>query len=214
MAFFMSALTACAAPGGSAAAGDSATPASGAVNAGIHPEWSRNAVIYEVNVRQYTPEGTFTAFQKHLPRIRALGVDVLWFMPIQPIGTLNRKGTLGRYYSIRDYTAFNPEFGTEAEFKALVDAAHALGFKVILDWVANHTSHDHHWTREHPEWHTRRADGSLSRPIEPRAHRHYCSRHRRIVRSWLARQGDARVVEPRHHAGGALSGHAYLLVHL
>ena len=165
MAFFMSALTACAAPGGSDAAGAGAAQTSPAVNAGIHPEWSRSAVIYEVNIRQYTPEGTFAAFQAHLTRIRALGVDVLWFMPIQPIGKLNRKGTLGSYYSISDYTAFNPEFGTEAEFKALVDAAHALGFKVILDWVANHTAFDHAWTAAHKEWYTLKADGSISRAI-------------------------------------------------
>ena len=161
MAFFMSALAACAAPGRPGATGDTAN----AVNPGIHPEWSRNAVIYEVNVRQYTPEGTFTAFQKHLPRIKALGVDVIWFMPIQPIGSLNRKGPLGSYYSIRDYTAFNPEFGTEAEFKTLVKAAHALGFKVILDWVANHTAFDHDWTTAHKEWYTLKPDGSISRAI-------------------------------------------------
>ena len=130
-------------------------------------ELPSNAVIYEVNIRQYTPAGTFAAFTKELPRIRKLGVDILWIMPVQPIGKLKRKGSLGSYYSIADYTAFNPEFGTQADFIAMVDAAHALGFKVILDWVANHTSHDHHWTREHPDWHTRRADGSLSRPIDP-----------------------------------------------
>ena len=137
------------------------------VERGIHPEWSKNAVIYEVNIRQYTPAGTFAAFTKELPRIRALGVDILWIMPVQPIGTLNRKGTLGSYYSIADYTSINPEFGTEADFKAMVYAAHAQGFKVILDWVANHTAHDHHWTREHRDWYTRHADGTLSRPIDP-----------------------------------------------
>src|SRR5207302_6586686 len=97
------------------------------------PEWSRAAVLYEVNVRQYTPEGTFAALQRHLPRLDSLGVDVLWIMPVQPIGIVNRKGTLGSYYSIRNYTAINPEFGTLSDARALVDAAHRAGFKVILD---------------------------------------------------------------------------------
>ncbi|MCC7052168.1 MAG: alpha amylase C-terminal domain-containing protein [Gemmatimonadaceae bacterium] len=137
-----------------------------AVDRGIHPEWSRNAVIYEVNIRQYTPEGTFAAFTKQLPRIRALGVDILWIMPVQPIGTVNRKGTLGSYYSIRDYTAVNPEFGTEADFTAMVAAAHAQGFKVILDWVANHTAFDHEWTVSHRDWYTLRKDGTISRAVD------------------------------------------------
>jgi glycosidase len=127
----------------------------------FHPEWSRSSVIYEVNVRQYTPEGTFAALQAHLPRLKALGVDILWLMPVQPIGMKNRKGKLGSYYAIADYTAINPEYGTEADFKAFVDAAHDQGFKVILDWVANHTAHDHEWVTAHPTYHERRADGSL-----------------------------------------------------
>ena len=127
----------------------------------FHPEWSRSAVIYEVNVRQYTPEGTFAALQAHLPRLKALGVDILWLMPVQPIGMKNRKGKLGSYYAIADYTAINPEYGTEADFKAFVDAAHGQGFKVILDWVANHTAHDHEWVTAHPTYHERRPDGSL-----------------------------------------------------
>ena len=147
-------------------AADSTASGDRVVDAGIHPAWSRNAVIYEVNIRQYTPEGTFAAFQKQLPRLRELGVDVLWIMPIQPIGKLNRKGTLGSYYSISDYTAFNPEFGSEASFKALVSAAHALGFKVILDWVANHTAFDHEWTTTHKDWYTIKPDGSISRAID------------------------------------------------
>lgn len=126
------------------------------------PEWTRDAVIYEVNVRQYTPEGTFTALQPHLARLDSLGVDILWFMPIQPIGKLNRKGSLGSYYSISDYTATNPEFGTPAEFQALVDSAHQLGMRVILDWVPNHSAFDHPWATEHPDWYVRRADGSIS----------------------------------------------------
>ncbi len=133
---------------------------------GLHPEWSKNAVIYEVNIRQYTPAGTFAAFQQELPRLKALGVDILWIMPVQPIGKKERKGSLGSYYSISNYTAMNPEFGTEADFKSLVQAAHALGFKVILDWVANHTAFDHAWTTAHKDWYTLRPDGSISRAID------------------------------------------------
>ncbi len=133
---------------------------------GIHPEWSKNSVIYEVNIRQYTPEGTFAAFTKELPRIKSLGVDILWIMPVQPIGILNRKGSLGSYYSISNYTAVNPEFGNAADFKAMVDAAHAQGFKIILDWVANHTAFDHAWTTAHKDWYTLRPDGSISRAID------------------------------------------------
>jgi len=131
-----------------------------------HLEWVRNANIYEVNIRQYTPEGTFKAFSAHLPRLKEMGVDVLWLMPVQPIGKLNRKvvgkDSLGSYYSISDYSAVHPGYGTEAEFKAMVDQAHGLGMKVILDWVANHTAFDHHWTQEHPEFYTRDEKGNIS----------------------------------------------------
>ena len=144
-----------------------ATPAKDDAASLVHPEWSKKAVMYEVNIRQYTPEGTFAAFTKALPRLKELGVDVLWIMPVQPIGKVERKGSLGSYYSIADYTAVNPEFGTEADFKAMVDAAHALGLKVILDWVANHTAFDHHWTTEHKDWYTLRPDGTISRAIDP-----------------------------------------------
>lgn len=130
------------------------------------PDWSRNAVIYEVNVRQFTPQGTFSAFAQHLPRLRQMGVDILWFMPIQPIGIERRKGGLGSYYSIRNYTATNPEFGSLADFKRVVDTAHALGFKVILDWVANHTAHDHHWVKEHPDWYVYDAKGVIVSPFD------------------------------------------------
>lgn len=126
------------------------------------PAWTRNAVIYEVNVRQYTPEGTFAALQRQLPRLDSLGVDILWIMPVQPIGKVSRKGSLGSYYSIRDYTAINPEFGTKADFKALVDAAHKQGRRVILDWVANHTAFDHPWITAHPDWYVHRPDGTIS----------------------------------------------------
>ena len=104
------------------------------------PEWSKNLSIYEVNIRQFSPEGTFAAVESQLPRLKELGTDILWLMPIHPIGELNRKGTLGSYYSIKDYYGINPEFGTAEDFKKLVKKAHEAGMYVILDWVANHSS--------------------------------------------------------------------------
>jgi len=128
-------------------------------------EWSRNATIYEVNIRQFTPEGTFNAFKKHLPRLSNMGVKILWFMPIQPIGEINRKGTLGSYYSIKDYTAINPEFGSETDFREVVKAAHDLGMYVILDWVANHTAWDHEWTKSNPSYYTKDSLGNFIPPV-------------------------------------------------
>ncbi|MCE5206103.1 MAG: alpha-amylase [Porphyromonadaceae bacterium] len=127
-----------------------------------HPEWVYDAVIYEVNTRQYTPEGTFSAFAANLPRLKELGVDILWFMPIQPIGEKDRKGTLGSYYSIKNYTGVNTEFGTLEDFKAVVRKAHDLDMKVILDWVANHTSRDAEWVDAHPDWYIRDSLGNLN----------------------------------------------------
>ena len=126
-----------------------------------HVPWSRQAAIYQVNVRQYSADGTLKAAMAELPRLKAMGVDIVWLMPIQPIGQLNRKGTLGSYYSIRDYTAINPEFGTLADARAYVQAAHAQGMKVILDWVANHTAFDHAWTRAHKDWYKLDAHGEI-----------------------------------------------------
>ncbi|MEY3637431.1 MAG: Alpha-amylase 2 [Pseudomonadota bacterium] len=126
-----------------------------------HVSWSRSANIYEVNVRQYTPEGTLNAFAAHLPRLHQMGVDILWFMPIQPIGKLKRKGKLGSYYAVADYAAVNPEFGTLKDFKALVQQAHALGMKVIIDWVANHTAWDHVWVKQHPDWYLKNDKGEI-----------------------------------------------------
>ena len=119
------------------------------------PEWARQTSIYEVNVRQYTPEGTFRALLAELPRLRDMGVGTLWFMPITPIAEKNRKGTLGSYYACSDYTSINPEFGTMEDFKEVVKQAHDMGMKVIIDWVANHTGWDHRWTKEHPEYYLR-----------------------------------------------------------
>jgi alpha-amylase len=115
-------------------------------------EWVKTTNVYEVNVRQYTPEGTFTAFAASLPRLRDMGVETLWFMPVTPIAQKNKKGSLGSPYACSDYTAINPQLGTLDDFKALVKQAHDLGFKVIIDWVANHTGWDHRWTTEHPEY--------------------------------------------------------------
>ena len=117
-----------------------------------HPEWAYDAVLYELNMRQFTTEGTFVAAAKELPRLKKLGVDVIWLMPIFPIGEQRRKGSLGSYYSIRDYRAVNPEFGTMDDFRAFLQQAHNEGVKVILDWVPNHTSRDADWTIEHPDW--------------------------------------------------------------
>ncbi len=129
-----------------------------------HVPWSRNAVIYEVNIRQYTKEGTFRAFQEHLPRLKELGIDILWLMPVTPISEKNRKGTMGSYYSVADYKKVNPEFGTEADFQALVKQAHELGMYVILDWVANHSGWDNPWIEENPEWYTQNEKGEIISP--------------------------------------------------
>jgi glycosidase len=129
----------------------------------LHPHWATRAPIYQVNLRQFTPEGTLAAFEPHLPRIARMlgGQGILWFMPLQPIGEANRKGTLGSYYSVRDYTAVNPEFGTLNDFNRVVEKANALGLRVIIDWVANHTAWDHPWTREHPEWYRQDEHGRI-----------------------------------------------------
>lgn len=120
-----------------------------------HPEWSRNAVIYQINTRQFTPEGTFNAARAQLPRLQELGVDILWLMPVQEIGVLNRKGTLGSPYSVRDYYSVNSEFGTLEDLRAFINEAHARDMHVILDWVANHTAWDNALVTEHPDWYER-----------------------------------------------------------
>lgn len=132
----------------------------------VHPEWSQNATIYEVNIRQYTPEGTFEAFSAHLPRLKDLGVDILWFMPIHPISEKNRKGTLGSYYAVKDYKGVNPEFGDVESFKKVVEEAHALGMKVIIDWVPNHTGCDNAWVEEHPDWYKKNEKGEMYGPFD------------------------------------------------
>ncbi len=126
-----------------------------------HPEWTKNATIYEVNIRQYTPEGTFKAFEKHLPRLKNMGIDIIWLMPIHPIGEKNRKGGLGSYYSVKDFRGINPEFGTMQDFKNLVKKIHSMGMYVIIDWVGNHSAWDNPLAKEHPEWYTKTREGNF-----------------------------------------------------
>lgn len=130
------------------------------------PEWSKNLGIYEVNLRQYTEEGTFKAFAEHLPAIKEMGVGIIWFMPIHPIGKLNRKGTLGSYYSVKDYKGVNPEFGTLEEFKELVKQIHSMGMYVIIDWVANHTAWDNPLTESNSHWFTKDEKGNFVPPVD------------------------------------------------
>ena len=143
-----------------------------APKAAPYPDWVKNSVIYEINTRQYSPEGTFKALEADLPRIKELGIDILWLMPIYPIGEKDRKvpeeakTSLGSYYSIRDYKSINPEFGTAEDFKSLVVKAHNMGFKVIIDWVANHTARDNNWITEHPDWYDKDAKGNIATPFD------------------------------------------------
>lgn len=131
------------------------------------PDWAKNAVLYQCNIRQFSPEGNFAGVQRELPRLKALGVDVLWLMPIHPIGQERRKGPLGSPYSVQDYRAVNPDFGTLADFQNLIGAAHEQGMKVILDWVPNHTAWDAVWKREHPEYYTK-YNGDFTVPLNER----------------------------------------------
>ncbi|MFH2024805.1 MAG: alpha-amylase family glycosyl hydrolase, partial [bacterium] len=125
-----------------------------------HPEWSRNVTIYEANIRQFSKEGTFSEFEKYLPELQKMGVKIVWLMPIHPIGELNRKGSLGSYYSVKDYTDVNPEFGTKDDFRRLVEKTHELGMYLIIDWVANHTAWDNVWTKTNIEYFDRDSAGN------------------------------------------------------
>lgn len=122
--------------------------------------------IYSVNLRQYSLEGSFNAFAAQLPRLKDMGVEILWFMPVHPIGRLNHKGTLGSYYSIKDFTDVNPEYGSKEDFKRLIQAAHYSGMKVILDWVANHAAWDNVWTRTNPDFFVRDGHGNFKPPYD------------------------------------------------
>jgi len=152
--------------------------------AGFTNQVAENAVIYEANIRQYSPEGTFEAFTKDIPELKKLGVKVIWVMPIQPISMTKRKATdgrtvthikdekerakyLGSYYSISDYRAINPDMGTKADFQKLVNTAHENGMYVILDWVANHTGWDHPWIKTNPEYYHKNKKGEVTDPLNP-----------------------------------------------
>lgn len=131
----------------------------------IPVDWAHHTNIYEVNIRQYTQQGTLNAFAQHLPRLKDMGVHTIWFMPLQPIGKIHRKGTLGSYYSISDYISLNPEYGTLADFQSLVDNIHKLEMKVIIDWVANHTAWDHVWTKTDPGFFSKDEFGRFRPPF-------------------------------------------------
>ena len=130
-----------------------------------YPDRTKKSNIYEVNIRQYTPEGTFSAFENHIPRLKKMGVDILWLMPIFPISETKRKGSKGSYYAVADYEKVNPEFGNEADLHKLISTAHKNGMLVILNWVANHTGWDNHWIKEHPEWYTKDSTGQIISPV-------------------------------------------------
>ena len=130
------------------------------------PAWIMQGNVYEVNVRQYTPEGTLNAFSKHLDRLKEMGVQTLWFMPINPISKKDRKGTMGSYYAVADYTSVNPEFGTMEDWKQLVRTIHEKEMKVIIDWVPNHTGADHHWLSSHPDFYIKDSSGNPAIPFD------------------------------------------------
>lgn len=130
------------------------------------PDWHKNANIYEVNLRHYTPEGTFASFEQHIPRLKEMGVDILWFMPINPVSKEKRKGELGSPYAIGDYYDTNPRFGSMDDFKHMLKAIHDAGMRCLIDWVPNHTGWDNPWITEHPDWYTKDADGNIIDPID------------------------------------------------
>lgn len=131
-----------------------------------HPAWIMQGNIYEVNVRQFTNEGNLNAFAKHLDRLKDMGVQTVWFMPINPISLGDRKGSLGSYYAVSDYTALNPEFGTMADFKQVVQSIHARGMKVIIDWVPNHTGADHRWLVQQPDFFVKDSNGKATMAVD------------------------------------------------
>lgn len=131
------------------------------------PEWHKNANIYEVHIRHYTSEGSFSAFQEHLPRLKDMGVDILWLMPIHPVSEVKRKGSMGSPYAVGDYYGINPDMGSMEDFKTLLGAIHQLGMHCIIDWVPNHSGWDNPWIFNHPEWYTKGADGKITDPLNP-----------------------------------------------
>lgn len=125
------------------------------------PSWSSHAVIYQVNTRQFSAKGTFVGVTERLEHIKALGADIIWLMPIHPIGQKNRKGELGSPYAVRDFLAVNPEFGNKEDLKQLVAKAHSLDLKVILDWVPNHSAWDNPLVDSHPHWYAKDYKGDF-----------------------------------------------------
>ncbi len=132
---------------------------------GTAPEWTKDAVIYELNIRQYSKDGTFAAIEKDLPRLRDMGVDIIWLMPVHPIGELNRKGSMGSYYAVKDYLDVDPGYGSMEDFQRLVNRIHEEGMYVILDWVANHSAWDNTLMESHPHWYTRDSAGNAVPPV-------------------------------------------------
>ncbi len=130
------------------------------------PEWTKNLSIYEINVRQFSPEGTFVGVEAQLPRLKDLQTDILWLMPVHPIGEVERKGTLGSYYAVKDYYGVNPEFGTADDLKHLIKKTHELGLYVIIDWVANHSAWDNPLVKEHPEFYRKDSLGNMVSPFD------------------------------------------------
>lgn len=136
------------------------------------PEWAKSSNIYEVNLRQYTKSGTINSFSDHIPRLKDMGVDILWLMPVFPISESRKKGTLGSYYAVSDFREVNPEFGMRVDLENLITKIHAYKMHVILDWVPNHTGWDHKWIKEHPEWYTKGPDGKITDPLNDEGESH------------------------------------------
>jgi glycosidase len=132
----------------------------------VDTAWVASSALYEVFVEDFSPSGTIRGVTDGLDRIKALGTNVIWLMPIHPRGMANRKGTLGSPYAARDYRAIDSAYGTPADFRALVDSVHARGMKIILDWVPNHTAWDNVWVTEHPDFYVRNARGELTVPTD------------------------------------------------
>jgi len=143
---------------------DTQTPATDSTEQLQTPDWAYNQTIYEVNIRQFSQEGSFEAVKEALPRLKSMGVGIIWLMPIHPIGEVNRKGSLGSYYSVKDYFEVNPEFGTKDDFKSLVRAVHDHEMYLILDWVANHTAWDNPIASTHPEYFETNEEGNFIPP--------------------------------------------------
>jgi glycosidase len=129
--------------------------------------WVARSALYEVFVQDFSPRGDFRGVIEGLDRVQSAGANVLWIMPVHPIGVEGRKGALGSPYAASDFRGINPVYGTGEDFRALVEAVHARGLKIILDWVPDHTSLDHPWVTEHPDFYFRNDSGGPSVPRDP-----------------------------------------------